>query len=65
MQCADQQVRRLGSMRAGEASSASATFDGTLVITAPSGKQMGVRTGHFRYRLRHRRGERADGDEAH
>ena len=31
-------------MRAGEASSASATFDGTLVITAPSGKQMEVRT---------------------
>ena len=44
VQCADQQVRRLGSMRAGEASSASATFDGTLVITAPSGKQMEVRT---------------------
>ena len=31
-------------MRAGEASSASATFDGTLVITAPSGKQLGVGT---------------------
>ena len=43
VQCADQQVRRLGSMRAGEASSASATFDGTLAITAPSGKQMEVR----------------------
>ena len=31
-------------MRAGEASNASATFDGTLVITAPSGKQLEVRT---------------------
>ena len=44
VQCADQQVRRLGSMRAGEASSASATFDGTLVITAPSGKQVEAKT---------------------
>ena len=31
-------------MRAGEASNASATFDGTLVITAPSGKQLEVKT---------------------
>ena len=31
-------------MRAGEASSASATFDGTLVITAPSGKQVEAKT---------------------
>ena len=44
VQCADQQWMRLGSMRAGEASNASATFDGTLVITAPSGKQLEVRT---------------------
>ena len=44
VQCTDQQVRRLGSMRAGEASSASATFDGTLVITAPSGKQVEAKT---------------------
>ena len=31
-------------MRAGEASSASATFDGTLVITAPPGKQVEAKT---------------------
>ena len=34
-------VRRLGSMHAGQAA-ASATFDGTLLVTTPSGEQLEV-----------------------
>ena len=41
---ADQDARRLGSMNAGKAVNANATFDGTLIVTAPSGNKLEVST---------------------
>ena len=40
---ADQDARRLGSMNAGKAN-ANATFDGVLIVTAPSGNKLEVST---------------------